>query len=55
MLTVNQGEKLRVVQTHDDNMNGDWWLLERSGDQDSTLKTASSRGFVPSSYVRQIV
>jgi hypothetical protein len=46
-MSVNQGEKLRICQTHDDNMNQDWWFLER-------VVRSEQRGFVPASYVRLI-
>ena len=28
-LTVIEGEKLKILQKHDDNMNDEWWLLEK--------------------------
>ena len=50
-LTVIEGEKLKILQKHDDNMNDEWWLLEKldeNGDHDPSNKP---RGYVPSNYV----
>lgn len=44
-LTIEEGDRFRVLQKHDDNMNSDWWLLEK-------LDTATnSIGYVPANYV----
>ena len=62
-LSVVEGEYLKVVQKHDDNMNDEWWLLERLTEESSTNdslnndnKTQTSltkdRGYVPSNYIK---
>jgi hypothetical protein len=42
-LSVNEGEKMKIVQRHDDNLNNEWWLVEK-GDSKKV-------GYVPSNYI----
>lgn len=44
-LTISEGEKLKVVQKNDDNLNSEWWLVEK---ENKTI------GYVPSNYVEII-
>jgi hypothetical protein len=49
-LTVEEGEILKILQRHDDNMNEEWWLLEKQT-EDLLLISPKPRGYVPSNYV----
>lgn len=49
-LSVAEGEKLRILQKHDDNMNDEWWLLEKISTSASFIDPRP-RGYVPSNYV----
>ena len=54
-MTVQEGENLKILQKHDDNMNEEWWLVEKayiSGQQLS--QNVMIRGYVPSNYVQLI-
>ena len=57
-LSVVEGEYLKVVQKHDDNMNDEWWLLERLAEESSTndsltqTSLTKDRGYVPSNYIK---
>jgi hypothetical protein len=44
-LTISEGEKLKIVQKNDDNLNSEWWLVEK---EDQIV------GYVPSNYVEAI-
>lgn len=57
-LSIDEGERLKVVQKHDDNMNEEWWLVERfqsASNNDAANKlniiTKKHRGYVPFNYV----
>ena len=60
-LSVIEGEYLKVIQKHDDNMNEEWWLLERLSEESSTNDSLTNenktslnkdRGYVPSNYIK---
>lgn len=54
-MTVHEGENLKILQKHDDNMNDEWWLLEKilvAGQQ--IAQNSMIRGYVPSNYVQLI-
>lgn len=54
-MTVYEGENLKILQKHDDNMNDEWWLLEKvlvAGQQ--IAQNTMIRGYVPSNYVQLI-
>jgi len=59
-LSIDEGERLKVVQKHDDNMNEEWWLVERfqSASKNDTAKlniiTKKHRGYVPFNYVELV-
>lgn len=50
-LTVIEGEKLKILQKHDDNMNDEWWLLEKLDENGEHDPSKRPRGYVPSNYV----
>lgn len=53
-LTISEGDRFRVLQKHDDNMNSDWWLLEKLQPASTTNVLAASNllvGYVPANYV----
>jgi len=55
-ISVKEGENLKILQKHDDNMNEEWWLLERVVDlatEDESVEVRK-RGYVPSNYVQLI-
>ena len=41
-LTIHEGELLQIVQMHDNDGNGEWWLA---------VNNAGQRGYVPAQYV----
>lgn len=43
-LTIIEGERLKIIQMHDDNLNSEWWLVEKN--------ESNKIGYVPSNYVR---
>lgn len=43
---MKEGEKFRVMEKHDSNMNNEWWLVQKI---DETLQ-----GYVPANYVELI-
>jgi len=53
-LSVKEGENLKILQKHDDNLNEEWWLLEKVSDNDSATTEPKMRGYVPSNYVQPI-
>ena len=42
-LTIAAHERVRILEFHDMNGNGEWWLGEAGG----------RRGYVPSNYIRK--
>ena len=53
-MSVMEGENLKILQKHDDNLNEEWWLLEKVSDNDSVTTEPKMRGYVPSNYVQPI-
>ena len=47
-MSVKEGELLKILQKHDDNMNDEWWFLERAR---ISIDSNETRGYVPSNYV----
>lgn len=43
-----EGEKFRVIEKHDSNMNNEWWLVQRI-DRNEPIQ-----GYVPANYVELI-
>jgi hypothetical protein len=50
-LSVSEGEKLKILQKHDDNFNHEWWLLEKV----DSSKHFAHRGYVPFNYVEIVL
>ena len=53
-LSVKEGENLKILQKHDDNLNEEWWLLEKVSENESPTSEPKLRGYVPSNYVQPI-
>jgi hypothetical protein len=53
-LSIDEGERLKIVQKHDDNMNQEWWLVERSQPASNNMIQKKHRGYVPFNYVEII-
>ena len=55
-LTITEGENLKILQKHDDNLNDEWWLVEKIIDKitDDMSPDMRIRGYVPSNYVQLI-
>ena len=53
-LSVAEGENLKILQMHDDNMNDEWWLVEKVVPPEQLFIIPRNRGYVPSNYVEPI-